>query len=193
MTTLDPAALSHELIILQTKHWLEKAVLGLNLCPFARVPYEAQRVRFAVSHAKNMDALLDDLERELIFLRDTDETTCETTLLIHPNVFQDFLPYNDFLDVADNVIAELDLESQLQIASFHPQYQFADTEPNDIDNYTNRSPYPTLHILRESSVERAIEAFGDTDQIYQVNIETLKQLGHDGWRKLDIHVQTPHE
>jgi uncharacterized protein len=179
--------IDHAKVIAQSQHWLEKAVLGLDLCPFARKPYAEGRVRFVVSEAKNMDALLDDLERELQFIHETDEASCETTLLIHPLMFGDFEAYNDFLDVADGVIVELGYESELQIASFHPQYQFADTQPDDIENYTNRSPYPTLHILRESSVEQAIEAFEDTEKIYQTNIETLKRLGHEGWAKLQIH------
>jgi uncharacterized protein len=179
---------SDETIIAHTRDWLEKAVIGLNLCPFAKPVLLTNRIRFVVSQAKHMDGLLEDLERELHHLHNVSEKECETTLLIHPMVFGYFLAYNDFLDVADSVIEEVGMDGELQIASFHPQYQFAETEPNDIENFTNRSPYPTLHLLRESSVERAIESYGSSvEKIYQTNIETLKQLGHEGWDKLGIH------
>jgi hypothetical protein len=121
---------------------------------------------------------------ELTKLASADPNDCETTLLIHPWVLADFVEYNDFLEVCDAAVAELDLEGELQVASFHPQYQFAGSQPDDIENYTNRSPFPMLHILREASVERAIAAVGDTEEISRRNIRTLRALGHAGWRRL---------
>jgi hypothetical protein len=163
---------------------LEKAVIGLNLCPFAETPYRANRVRFYVSEQRSAAGLLEELRLELTGLASADPKNCETTLLIHPWVLADFVEYNDFLEVCDAAVAELDLEGELQVASFHPQYQFAGTNPSDIENYTNRSPFPMLHILREASVERAVAAVGDTEEIYRRNIRTLRALGHAGWRRL---------
>jgi hypothetical protein len=156
----------------------------LNLCPFAESAYRGSRVRFQVSEQRTAAGLLGDLRAELTLLQSADESQCETTLLIHPWVLNDFIEFNEFLGVCDAAVADLELEGELQVASFHPQYQFADTQPEDIDNYTNRSPYPMLHLLRESSVERAVAAVGDTDEIYLRNIRTLRQLGHAGWQAL---------
>ena len=167
-----------------TKHWLEKAVIGLNLCPFAKAEHVHGRIRYCMSEAKNQDVLYEDLKRELLALQAAQPAVCETTLLIHPHVLQDFLNYNDFLDIADALLEELALDGVLQIASFHPQYQFADTDANDITNFSNRSPYPMLHILREASVEKAVEAFPEADDIFECNMETLQKLGHAGWAKL---------
>ncbi|MEA3176225.1 MAG: uncharacterized protein QOF42_3636 [Gammaproteobacteria bacterium] len=141
-------------------------------------------MRFQVSEQRTAAGLLGDLRAELTLLQSADESQCETTLLIHPWVLNDFIEFNEFLGVCDAAVADLELEGELQVASFHPQYQFADTQPEDIDNYTNRSPYPMLHLLRESSVERAVAAVGDTDEIYLRNIRTLRQLGHAGWQAL---------
>ena len=173
-------------IIATTRNWLEKAVIGLNLCPFARAVYAGDRIRYVVSDATTLEALLEVLAAELEVLAETDESKIETTLLIHPQVLGDLLDYNDFLEMADMLVEELGLDGLLQVASFHPQYQFADTEPDDITNCSNRSPYPTLHLLRESSVERAVAAHPDTEQIYQDNIKTLRQLGREGWDRLDV-------
>ena len=163
---------------------MEKSVIGLNLCPFAENPYKGNRVRFAVSEQRSAAGLLLDLSAELQALAAADPKDLETTLLIHPWVLADFIEYNDFLEVCDATVAELNLEGELQVASFHPQYQFAGSQPDDIENYTNRSPYPMLHLLREASVERAIEAVGDTEEIYRRNIRTLRALGHAGWQRL---------
>ena len=141
-------------------------------------------MRFQVSEQRSAAGLLEELSAELTLLQSADESQCETTLLIHPWVLNDFIEFNEFLGVCDAAVADLELEGELQVASFHPQYQFADTQPEDIDNYTNRSPYPMLHLLRESSVERAVAAVGDTDEIYLRNIRTLRQLGHAGWQAL---------
>ena len=171
-------------VIAATQAWIERAVIGLNLCPFARVPVAQQRVRLRVSQARDAEALIADLREEANRLDTADPTDTETTLLIHPFVFADFLDYNDFLDVADELLIEMELDGVLQVASFHPAYQFADTAPDAVGNCTNRSPYPTLHLLREESIDRAVEAMPDTDAIYQRNIETLHALGMDGWRRL---------
>jgi uncharacterized protein len=158
--------------------------VGLNLCPFAAAPYRDNLIYFRVSEQRSAAGLLEDLRSELIELEASDPLQRETTLLIHPWVLADFTEYNDFLEVCEATVEDLSLEGVLQIATFHPQYQFADTEPEDIENYTNRSPYPTLHLLREESVERAIDTAGDTAEIYRRNIRTLRKLGHAGWRRL---------
>jgi hypothetical protein len=173
-------------VILRTRRWLEKSVIGLNLCPFAETAYRADRVRFYVSQQRSASGLLEELRAELLGLLAADPVRWETTLLIHPWVLNDFLEYNDFLEVCDAAVCDLQLQGELQIASFHPRYQFAGTASEDIDNYTNRSPYPMLHLLREASVARAIAAVGDTDEIYRRNIRTLRELGHAGWQRLWI-------
>ena len=172
-------------IIATTTAWLERAVIGLNLCPFAKAVHVKQQIRYVVCRAENPVELLATLIRELHYLADTDPAVTDTTLLIHPFVFADFLEYNDFLDVANSAIADLGLEGELQIASFHPRYQFADTDAEDITNYTNRSPYPALHLLREASVTRAVVAFPEAGEIFGKNIQTMRELGKAGWDKLD--------
>jgi hypothetical protein len=178
--------ISNEEIIAATKLWLERAVIGLNLCPFAKTVHVKNQIRYVVSAAQTPDELLRDLLDELEVLAESSSTAIDTTLLIHPHVLTDFLDYNDFLEVADTALAEVELDGELQVASMHPQYQFADTEPDDITNYTNRSPYPTLHLLRESSIEQAVAAFPDAAQIFDKNIETMRRLGHKGWNKLGL-------
>ena len=170
--------------LLATRQWLEKAVIGLNLCPFANAVHVKKQIRYAISTATTARELHSDLLHELTFLLQTDPSEVETTLLVHPGVLTDFLEFNDFLDVADTLLEELNADGILQIASFHPDYQFAGSAPDDIENYTNRSPYPILHLLREESIDRAIDVFPDTDAIYHKNMETLHHLGLDGWRNL---------
>ncbi|GGK14621.1 DUF1415 domain-containing protein [Luteimonas terricola] len=167
-----------------TRRWLERAVIGLNLCPFAKAVVAKGQVRMVLSEARDETALLEQLGEELLRLRDTPAADIDTTLIVHPQVLGDFLDYNDFLESADALVGELELEGVLQVASFHPQYQFADSHPDDIANSTNRSPWPTLHLLREDSVSRAVEAFPDPDSIVERNIATLENLGHAGWREL---------
>jgi len=176
----------HAAIIANTVVWLEKAVIGLNLCPFAKAVHVKKQIRYVVSDASTPEQLLQELMDELQILSDADPEQIDTTLLIHPYVLEDFLDYNEFLDVADAAVEDMDLAGELQVASFHPQYQFADTDQNDIGNYTNRSPYPTLHLLREDSIERAVEAFPEASDIFEKNIYTLEQLGHEGWDKLQL-------
>lgn len=170
--------------IAETERWLQRAVIGLNLCPFAKAVHVRGQVRFVPSEADTPEALLEELGAELLHLRDTPAEVTDTTLIVHPRVLGDFLDYNDFLEQADALVAELGLEGVLQVASFHPDYQFAGTEAADVENFTNRSPYPTLHLLREDSVSRAVEAFPDPDAIVGRNVETLRRLGRDGWRAL---------
>lgn len=159
-------------------------MIGLDLCPFARSVYLRDRVRFQVSEQRSAAGLLEDLSRELTHLHTVTAEDCETTLLIHPWVLNDFAEFNDFLEICDAAVAELGFEGEIQVASFHPQYQFAGTRAEDIGNYTNRSPHPTLHLLREESVERALAGVADPDAIYENNIVRLQALGHDGWRAL---------
>jgi uncharacterized protein len=173
-------------VVEATRRWLEKAVIGLNLCPFAKSVYVKEQVRYVVSHATTPEALLEELMNELQDLADTDPDKVDTTLLIHPQVLGDFLDFNDFLDIADAALEDMQLDGELQVASFHPDYQFADTDENDITNYTNRAPYPILHLLREDSIARAVEAFPDAAEIFEKNIETMENLGHEGWDKLDV-------
>jgi len=180
---LEDAALA-EAAIHDTRCWLERAVIGLNLCPFAKAVHVKQQVRLVVTGATTPEALLEELAQELTLLDQADPAVTETTLLIHPRVMTDFLDFNDFLDTADAAVEALGLEGVLQVASFHPQYQFAGTEPDDIGNYTNRSPFPTLHLLREESLDRAVEAFPDPESIFGENLRTLQRLGHAGWRAL---------
>lgn len=173
-------------IVAATRAWLEKAVIGLDLCPFAKAVHIRNQIRYVVSDAEAPESLLADLLVELRTLAAADPDAVETTLLIHPRVLAEFLDYNDFLDVADAAVADLGLVGEIQVASFHPLYQFAGTEPDDITNYTNRSPYPMLHLLREASVERAVATFPDTAGIPEKNMATLRRLGHEGWRRLGL-------
>jgi hypothetical protein len=181
---MSTSAIDHAAVTAATVTWLEKAVIGLNLCPFAKAVHVKKQIRYVVSEATTPEQLLATLMDELQLLSDADPETVDTTLIIHPGVLNDFEDYNEFLDVADAALEDMDLIGELQVASFHPDYQFADTHKNDIDNYTNRSPYPTLHLLREDSVERAVEAFPEAADIFEKNIATLRTLGHDGWDKL---------
>ena len=173
-------------VLEKTKHWLEKAVIGLNLCPFAKAVYVKNQVRLVVSHARHADDLLEELDRELDLLVATPAQDVDTTLLIHPTLFEDFLDFNDFLEIAEGVVGEHGLEGVVQLASFHPQFQFEGTEPDDIGNYTNRAPFAILHLLREDSVERAVAAFAQADAIFEQNIAILEKLGHAGWQALGL-------
>ena len=177
---------SDDEVLAKTRHWLEKAVIGLNLCPFAKAVYVKDRVRLVVSQARHADDLLEELDRELDLLTATPAEEVDTTLLIHPTLFEDFLDFNDFLEIAEGVVDEHELDGVVQLASFHPSFQFEGTEPEDISNYTNRAPYAMLHLLREDSVAQAIEGMPDTDAIYQENIRTLEKLGLEGWNKLGL-------
>jgi len=173
-----------EFFIAETRAWVQRAVIGLNLCPFAKAPQSRGQVRYACTEARDADSLLAALAEELRHLAEAPPEQVETTLLIHPWVMNDFADHNDFLEIAEAAVEALELTGVIQVASFHPQYQFADTAPDDIGNASNRSPYPTLHLLREESIERAVEAFPDAERIYGANIATLERLGHAGWDAL---------
>ncbi len=169
-----------------TRAWLEKAVIGLNLCPFARAVHVRGLIHWAVSDAVDEAGLLVDLTGELERLKSTDPARIDTTLLIHPFVLHDYDDYNSFLDPAEARLVELELEGVIQLAGFHPDYRFAGEDPDDMSHYTNRSPHPTLHLLREESVGRALEGYPEPERIYEENIETLRKLGKDGWKRLGI-------
>lgn len=173
-------------IIQDMRQWLEKAVIGLNLCPFARSVYMNDQVRFVVSNARHLDAFLEELDRELDFLATADPKAVDTTLLIHPTLLPDFLDFNEVVGIAEEAVLEHELEGVIQVASFHPHFQFDGTAPDDIGNYTNRAPHPTLHLIREESLERALASHPNPDGIYERNIETLHKLGLAGWRALGL-------
>ena len=181
MTTPDSATVTDH-----TRQWLEKAVIGLNLCPFAKAPHVKNLVRISVSQARHLDGFLEDLDRELQLLGNTPADELETTLLVHPTLFPDFDTFNQMLDIADAAVVDNGLEGIVQIAPFHPDFQFEGTDSDDIGNYTNRSPYPTLHLIREDSIAKAAQAFPDASAIFERNIALLEEMGHEGWDKLDI-------
>ena len=179
-----------DIYIADTQRWLERAVIGLNLCPFAKAVHVKGLIRYFVSEATTSAELLTDLKNELNSLANIDlagvSIAYDTTLLIAPYCLQDFLDFNDFLAKAEKIIAKMDLEGVIQLANFHPHYQFSGTEPDDITNFTNRAPYPTLHLLRESSIDQAVEAFPEAEAIFEVNMATMERLGLTGWDALQV-------
>jgi len=183
LTPFDDAATTAAAIA-STQRWLERAVIGLNLCPFAKAVYVKRQIRYAVTAATTAEELLAELRHELELLGQANPEEVETTLLIHPQAMTDFIDFHFFLKEADAAIRDLGQEGNLQIASFHPAYEFAGSAPDDIANCTNRSPHATLHLLREASIDRAVDAFPAAADIYKRNIETLRRLGHEGWRRL---------
>ena len=168
----------------QTRAWVERAVIGLNLCPFAKAPQVKGLVRYVQSEASDPAGLLTDLMNELQRLAKAPPERLETTLLVHPKVFTDFADFNDFIGVAEDTVADLGLEGVIQVASFHPDYRFEGTTADDITNATNRSPHPTLHLIREDSIDRAVAAFPEAETIYEANMATMERLGHKGWEAL---------
>jgi hypothetical protein len=172
---------TREAIIAATRHWLTRAVIGLNLCPFAKSVHVKNQIRYVVSEARTIEDVVVDLSKELTALADASPEQIDTTLLIVPDALADFTDYNDALFFAERLVKQMGFAGELQIASFHPAYRFEGTEPDDIENYTNRAPYPIFHLLREASIERAVDAFPDAADIYERNMETLRRLGHDGW------------
>ena len=180
-TDIDHPDLLANPIFLRTREWLEQAIIGLNLCPFAKAVYAKRQIRYRVSSARDTDTLFNELCDELQMLAAANADEIDTTLMIHPNVLGMFPEYNDFLSVADITVRNLGLEGVIQIASFHPQYQFDNSNSDDIENYTNRSPYPMLHLLREQSISRAVDGIEDADEIVKRNMNTLRLLGIDGW------------
>jgi len=174
----DPA------VIGDMRRWLERAVIGLNLCPFAKAVYVRNQVRIVVSAARNAEDWFAEIEAEIRLLVETDAEQIDTTLLVHPKLLRDFMDFNEFVGIAEDRLGELGLEGVLQVASFHPRFQFEGTAPDEIGNYTNRAPYPTLHLLREASLDKAIDAMPDPDEIWKRNVETMDALGYDGWNAL---------
>lgn len=173
-------------IIAATRHWVERAVIGLNLCPFAKAVERRGQVRYVVSRAETEEQLLADLRAELQHLAVTPAEVTDNTLLIHPGVLRDFFAFQTFLARAEMAVRKAGFDGVIQVVSFHPEYQFADAEPDDLGNLTNRAPYPTLHLLREASITQAVDAFPAAESIYERNLETLNELGREGWEKLGI-------
>jgi hypothetical protein len=169
-----------------TRRWLERAVIGLNLCPFAKAVHVKGQIHYAVHESDAQAGLMDALLAEAHDLAALDAAVRDTTLLIAPNTLADFLDFNDFTAHAERRLARAGFDGVFQLASFHPQFQFAGTEAGDIGNATNRAPYPTLHLLREESVDRAVDAFPEAEAIYEHNIDTLEALGPEGWAALDV-------
>lgn len=173
-------------VIQDTRHWLEQAVIGLNLCPFAKSTYVKDLLHIEVSPAQTEDQALQAVHDGLVALAEMSIKERETTLLVFPAMFDDFLYFNDFVGAAEDILADLDLEGVLQVATFHPRYQFDGTEPEDITNATNWAPYPILHLLREESIDRAVETYPDVDAIPERNMALLQEMGEAGWNKLGI-------
>ena len=180
-----------ETVIADTVRWLERAVIGLNLCPFAKGVHTKGQIHYVVSEATDARGLLEDLQRELEALAEISPAKRDTTLLMAPQCLQDFLDFNDFLELVDELVEAMDLGGILQVASFHPRFQFDGTTEDDVTNATNRAPYPTLHLLREDSIDQAVEAFPEAETIYERNMQVLGELGAQGWAALDVGPRCP--
>ena len=180
-----------ETVIADTVRWLERAVIGLNLCPFAKGVHTKGQIHYVVSEATDARGLLEDLQRELEALAEISPAKRDTTLLMAPQCLEDFLDFNDFLELVDELVEAMDLGGILQVASFHPRFQFDGTAEDDVTNATNRAPYPTLHLLREDSIDQAVEAFPEAEEIFERNIEVLERLGAEGWKALDVGPRCP--
>lgn len=185
------AAYPDDQLIADTVRWLERAVIGLNLCPFAKSVHAKAQIHYAISRADQPDGVLADLRSELLALAESDAEARDTTLLLVPHALHDFLDFNDFLEEADQLVEDLELDGVLQVASFHPDFQFAGTDAQDVTNSTNRAPYAILHLLREDSIDRAVEAFPQAETIYERNMQVLDDLGAAGWRALDVGARCP--
>lgn len=184
-------AYPEDIVIADTVRWLERAVIGLNLCPFAKGVHVKGQIHYVVSQAQDAEQVAHELHRELEALAESNPEQRDTTLLILPQAFEDFLDFNDFLEVADAMIDELELGGILQVASFHPRFQFEGTEVDDVTNCTNRAPYPTLHLLREDSIDKAVEAYPEAEMIYERNMQTLEDMGLESWLDLDVGPRCP--
>ena len=172
-----------------TQKWLLEAVVGLNLCPFAKAVVVKDMVRYRVCASANPADVLAMLREELRHLAEADPDQLDTTLLIAPKALPDFLDFNEFLADCDDVLIDLALDGVLQVADFHPRYQFGGTDVDDIENFTNRTPYPTLHLLREASMDKAVEAYPDASLIFERNMEVLNKLGRAGWERLGVQAR----
>ena len=186
-----PSACDDAVVVQDTVRWLERAVIGLNLCPFAKGVHTKAQIHYVVSRATDGRELLQDLQRELEALAEASPEKRDTTLLMAPLAMPDFLDFNDFLELADELVEAMDLAGILQVASFHPHFQFEGTLADDVSNCTNRAPYPTLHLLREESIDRAVEVFPEAEEIFERNIEVLERLGMQGWKALDVGARCP--
>ena len=175
---------SYDVVVRDMRHWLEGAVIGLNLCPFAKAVHVKNQIHYAVSSARTPEQLLEDLRVQCQELIEAPLEERETTLLMAPWCLSDFLDFNDFLHAVDTLLEDLQLDGVLQVATFHPDFQFAGTKRDDVSNLTNQAPYPTLHLLREESLDRAVEAFPQAEAIFEANITTVESLGHAGWHAL---------
>ncbi len=181
---IDAQPLDAARALAETRAWVDRAVIGLNLCPFAKSVQIRRQIRYVVSETTDPQSLLATLCDELRLLNEADPAQIETTLLIHPWVLTDFADFNDFLGAAEDALLDLGLEGVLQLASFHPRYQFEGTAPQDLSNATNQSPCPCLHLLREDSITRAVAAFPEPEAIFEANLRTLEALGPQGWADL---------
>lgn len=190
-TSSDTLAVDPDTVVQDTIRWLERAVIGLNLCPFAKGVHSKGQIHYVVSQATDGRELIQELERELEALAEISPEKRDTTLLMAPACFEEFLDFNDFLEVVDGLIDALDLGGILQVASFHPRFQFEGTEVDDVTNCTNRAPYPTLHLLREDSIDQAVQAFPEAETIYERNMQVLRELGTEGWQALDVGGRCP--
>ena len=186
-----PISTPAEIVANDMRLWLERAVIGLNLCPFAKAVHVKQQIHYAVSQAQTPEQLLHDVRLQCLELLDSPLSARETTLLMAPWCLEDFLDFNDFMAEVDDLLVALELDGVLQVASFHPDFQFAGTQTQDVSNLTNQAPYPTLHLLREESIDRAVEAFPDAELIFEANIKTVQTLGQDGWRALGLKRTLP--
>lgn len=173
-----------DLVVSRTRRWLTHAVVGLNLCPFAKAVMAKGQVHYTVTPATGWNDLLAALEQEVDGLMACAPELRDTSLLIAPQALPDFFEFNGFIGEAERLLARRELEGVLQLAHFHPQFEFAGADPDDIANFTNRSPYPTLHLLRADSITRAVQAFPDASAIYDTNIATLRRMGPEGWARL---------
>jgi uncharacterized protein len=189
--TTTELSFPEDIVIADTVRWLEKAVIGLNLCPFAKSVHVKGQIHYVVSQATDAEGVAMDLHRELEALAESSPEKRDTTLLILPQALQDFLDFNDFTELADDLVDELDLGGILQVASFHPLFQFEGTDVDDVTNCTNRAPYPILHLLREDSIDKAVDAFPEAEMIYERNMQVLQDMGIEGWLDLDVAARCP--
>ena len=189
--TTTELSFPEDIVIADTVRWLEKAVIGLNLCPFAKSVHVKGQIHYVVSQATDAEGVAMDLHRELEALAEISPEKRDTTLLILPQALQDFLDFNDFTELADDLVEELDLGGILQVASFHPLFQFEGTDVDDVTNCTNRAPYPILHLLREDSIDKAVDAFPEAEMIYERNMQVLQDMGIEGWLDLDLAARCP--
>lgn len=189
--TATDLSFPEHIVIGDTVRWLEHAVIGLNLCPFAKGVHVKGQIHYVVSQATDAEGVAHDLHRELEALAESHPDQRDTTLLMLPQALADFMDFNDFLEVADAMVEELELGGILQVASFHPRFQFEGTEVDDVTNCTNRAPYPTLHLLREDSIDKAVQVFPEAETIYERNMQVLEEMGIEGWLNLDVGPRCP--